>query len=378
MIARVSKIELPFSRSAESWVSRSRAKGTRSASIAASEKQTLFLGPENRLAEAMIARMVQADVDGPLVLSGVSGSGKSLIVHCIVHYWKAGADGWKAAPKDKTPRTGKTGSSDTGPKDAGMTGLPVLVTHASDWVRHVDEQGEQLGSSPWRSSVDRISMFVMEDLEALYGHPRAQFELCLMLDELAHRQLPTVATSKLAPSQMFPLDPRLISRLMAGTLVQMNVPSIETKRVFVESLHLQGVDADRLEGRLEELVTLQQVQALARQWEVCPDRVTASTLPDVDETIRLCSNYFDLSVAQLRGKSRRQGTVFARHVTIVILRDLLQASFSEIGRALGGRDHSTVLHAYRKLSRQSKADPKLCPLVEELKAIICRQAALQR
>ncbi|MEM8680043.1 MAG: helix-turn-helix domain-containing protein [Planctomycetota bacterium] len=311
------------------------------------------MGPENRLAESLIAKFVgdssaEQRVESPLVVMGVSGCGKSLMIRCIVHYWRSRADR-----------------------------LPVLVTDSSDWVRHVDESGEKVGSAPWRLGVDRISMFVMEDLEALEGHPRAQLELCLMLDELAARQIPAVATSKLAPSQMFPLEPRLISRLMGGTLMPVRLPSATTKRRFAEALDLNAVAHRTLEARLDDLVTLQQVHALGQQLRVCPQALEQRPPLEVEEVIQLCAKYFQLPVQQLRGKSRRQGTVFARHITMLVLRDLLEVSFTKIGEQLGGRDHSTVLHAYRKLSKKSKQDPKLCATIEELKGNLCRLAALQ-
>jgi chromosomal replication initiator protein len=75
---------------------------------------------------------------------------------------------------------------------------------------------------------------------------------------------------------------------------------------------------------------------------------------------------FGLSAAELKGKSRQQGIAEARAVAMCLVRRLTEASYAEIGRHFSGRDHTTVLHACRKIEANVRRDPATAHLLEEL------------
>lgn len=333
VVAEVSQIAVPPVRSPM----RSRSTSTHRTAF-----QTLFLGPENHFVESMIARIINqgCNDESPFVFWGVSGTGKSLIGRCILHYWTL-----------------------------QRPSAPALMTSASDWVRHVDQAGESTRGLTGLTLPDRISLFWIEDLESLAGRTRAQHELSLLLDELQSRGIPILATCKLAPSQLHELEPRLASRLMSGTLVQVNLPSKATMKEFMRSLNLSPSVTRSLSRRIRSTTSLLQLQALASRLQV--EGVEPHDRQHrCDEVLQACARYFGCSLKQLRGPSRRQGLAFARRVTVWMLRDLTQKPFKEIGRLLGGRDHSTVLHAFHKVDQELKEDLKLYEIVDQLRKTI--------
>ena len=338
VVAGVSKIDVPPMRSSKRLQS---GIGV----ISANDRRTLYLGPENRLVEATIARIVgQGFADeGPFVFWGVSGSGKSLIGRSIIDY--------------HTRRALKS---------------PALITTASDWVRHVDDAGEGTDRAPWLTMVDRISLFVIEDLESLAGHLQAQYELALMLDGLAASEIPVVVTCKRAPIHFHELDPRLISRLMAGTLVQVRLPSEATITAFVSDINVRPEVREALDQHFGSSTSLQEIHSLVQRLNHGDDQESVHFT--TEDVIRVCARYFRFSVKQVKGPSRRRGLAFARSVTVFLLRDLTHKSFKEVGHLLGGRDHSTVLHAFKKIDQEIKQDPDLYALIKDLRSAIHSQA----
>ena len=84
------------------------------------------------------------------------------------------------------------------------------------------------------------------------------------------------------------------------------------------------------------------------------------------EIIAAVARHFGLPQKQLKSQSRRQSIVTARAVAIYLARELAGASYEQIGRALGGRDHTTIIHNYRKIERERSHDPAVQEAIEEL------------
>jgi chromosomal replication initiator protein len=87
-----------------------------------------------------------------------------------------------------------------------------------------------------------------------------------------------------------------------------------------------------------------------------------------DSIIRLVARYYQLPVTQLNGSSRRHSLVRARGLAIYLIRDLTGISFQQIGKYFAGRDHTTVLHAFRKADALIQCDPDAQMAVSELLA----------
>jgi chromosomal replication initiator protein len=92
----------------------------------------------------------------------------------------------------------------------------------------------------------------------------------------------------------------------------------------------------------------------------------------VDTIISLIAEHFGMGVADLIGKKRTRELVYPRHITMYLLREELNLSFPEIGRELGGKDHTTVMHGYNKITREIESEPKIPHDIAQIKQRLAR------
>ena len=134
--------------------------------------------------------------------------------------------------------------------------------------------------------------------------------------------------------------------MMVDALRLSTLRTKETNATFVISVSLSGC---RYSLKLEETITLDiAIQALA------PVAPRERTYPCPDAVIKAVAEYFNLSPQDLRGKSRVREIADARHIAMYLLREDAQLPLKLIGRLLGNRDHSTVIHGCRKISTYVK------------------------
>ena len=317
-------------------------------------------GPENRLAASAVKALL---ADGSsqyrlLVLYGASGTGKSHLAQGIAEWWK------KHFPA-----------------------LPALCTGGADFARNYAAAVDRQRVEPWRADYRAASLVVIEDLEQLAGKRAAQQELRHFLDAWSLGEATVVVTARTLPSQLPMLGAGLRSRLSAGLAVPLAVPGTVARRTILHRLASAGgislpgraieALADSLHvavpGLHSALLKLRIAadqdghrldSASIRRWIRTSGRTAPLTLRAITSAT---AKYFGLRVADLKSASRRQSVVAARGMTICLARQLTDASLEKIGVYLGGRDHTTVLHGYRRTERNIKRDPALRQAAMELK-----------
>ena len=195
-----------------------------------------------------------------------------------------------------------------------------------------------------------------------------------------------VVTAPLPPPELRGLAPALQSRLLAGLSVSLSPPGARTRLAILQQLAaLREIElpepvaqalADGLNGTVPELLgALVQLEVPARMNDVPIDGAAVRRYladrnkrcqPQLTDIAIATSRYFALKVAELRGPSRRRPVVAARDVAMYLARNLMQLSLSQIGDYFGGRDHTTVMHGFRKTEGLLKTDPLVRRAVEEL------------
>lgn len=141
----------------------------------------------------------------------------------------------------------------------------------------------------------------------------------------------------------------LSSVLNSSTAIQINIQII---RAFTE-LRNRQTDNFELAPKLESLESRLNHRIDQLEARLQKDTASATALRPIDDPVCTIQNtvaqYFGLTVSKLKSSSRMQRVSLARHLSVFFMRTKLGMSFSEIGRQTGGRDHSTILHAYRKI-----------------------------
>lgn len=311
-------------------------------------------GPENAsictLATYFLPKLLdhQHAVDhwNPLVLYGPTGSGKSHLVQGLVARWLENAP----------PET-------------------CCLMSAVDFARELASAIEVNHINAFRARFNRYRFFVLEDLQHLQRKDSTQQELQLLLDRMVRQGCQCVVTANRSLPQLPWLSFTLSSRLMGGTSISVRRVSRSTRSLLLRDLlaarGLQGSDQELETIANHAGKTLPNLRGAVAELELLAKHVGTSELsellsvwmnkqsvrvPTNDEILRSHAEHFHLTVSQLRSASRTRTVVLARSLAMLLCRELTGASYTKIGEAFGGRDHSTVLHACRKMQQLTALD----------------------
>jgi chromosomal replication initiator protein len=314
--------------------------------------------PENRSAQAAVERVAQAIrrhksrvAHNPLILHGPAGTGKTHLVHALIAH----------ATLDRPDLTVVLFSA------RELIPAGVLDANPVDGVRTAD-------------------LVVVEDLQNL---PAAAVEVFVQLvDRCRARGQQLIVTCAIGPAQLDRLPGRLSTRLSAGLVVRLLPLSPSSRLAFLLdrvqrfgqsiasdvlewlALHLPG-SARQLEAALGKVETLARLSGKPLN----EAEVAGHFQPDLDprrlsvESIaQRVGGYFRVAPDQLQSRSRGRLALVPRQIGMYLARRLTRCSLQEIGSYFGGRDHSTVLHACRKVEEALTHDAALSGAVHQLQA----------
>jgi chromosomal replication initiator protein len=321
--------------------------------------------PENRSALAAVQRLADAlctqrlrSQPSPLLLHGPAGTGKTHLVSALI------------------------GSVSQCRPTLTCTHLPAA--EAADCLRPVyDEDGGTVSAAAvdWHSD-----LLVLEDLQHL--PVRAAAALVGVLDARTARLEPTVCTTTMGPARLAHLPVRLTSRLAAGLVVGLEPLAPASRLAFLQDraerrqlplsrdVHAWLAEHAGSSGRqLEGAVA--RVEALSRLHGRIPDLALVTAQFQVDAEVgkatveRIAERvgaYFRLEPRQIQSRRRLRHALLPRQVGMYLARRLTPLSLQQIGAYFGGRDHSTVLHACRKVEEAMVHDTALSGAVRQLHA----------
>lgn len=246
-----------------------------------------------------------------------------------------------------------------------------------------------------------IDVLLIDDFQFLQGKTMQQ-EFCHTFNSLVDAKRQVIVAADVPPAQLESIDQRMRSRLAGGLVVDIELPDLELRRSILHT-RLQGARqrqpglhvpedviefiANRitgggreLEGALNRVIALQQL----RQGTPMTVDLAAQALRDltqtaeairvrIDDILQAIGRHYNVSRADLLSPRRARAIVRPRQVGMYLAKKLTSRSLPEIGRRFGGRDHSTVLHAVRKVEELMQADDKMAREVALLTRIIEQQ-----
>ena len=247
-----------------------------------------------------------------------------------------------------------------------------------------------------KESLRNIDLLVIDDMQFLQGKS-IQNEFCHLLNTLLDSARQVVVAADRAPWELESLDPRVRSRLQGGVAIEMEAPDYEMRlEILKRRLDVARQDdpsLDIAQGVLEHVA--RRVTASGRELEGAFNQLLfrRSFEPDlsmerVDELLahlvgageprrvriediqRVVARHYNVSRQELVSNRRTRVIVKPRQIAMYLSKTLTPRSFPEIGRRFGGRDHTTVLHAVRKIEELIAGDQKLNHEVELLKRLI--------
>lgn len=290
---------------------------------------------------------------------------------------------------------------------AGLTGVrtamfgddSVLALTGAEFARAVARAHGTQSLAALRTKYRRAAALVMDDLDQLADKTTAQQELAATIEALVKRGSPVLVALHHLPGETRGLIPSLVSRLSGGLVVPLAIPAYEARRELTAAyarelgLNLPPSLLDRLAGKQASAGWYPQTAPQIRQiLQELLDQVAATNhgadqagveallgkharaaAPEPATIIASVAKHFRLPVGELRGPSRQSGVVHARSLAMYLARRLTPLSFLEIGRHFGNRDHTTVLHACRKVEGLYQTDADLQHTVDQLATSIAGQ-----
>jgi chromosomal replication initiator protein len=315
--------------------------------------------PENRAARLAASRVAQTVASGkassalnPLLLHGPAGTGKTHLVTALVH------EVLRQAP-DRV----------------------VCVVAAGELM----SAGGDDGGDPL-AEARRADLLVVEDLQHLPA--RAAEAFVRLVDHGLARGQQQVFTACAGPARLTHLPARLTSRLAGGLVVGLSAFSPQSRRTYLAGgARRRGLAVDPavldwlaghlagsgrvLDGALARLETLTRLEGRPPTAHDVAAHFRAEAeagRPTVERIAQWVGRYFQIEPRQLQSRSRLRSALVPRQVSMYLARQLTDLSLQQIGAYFGGRDHSTVLHACRKVEEALAGDIPLSQAVRQLHA----------
>ncbi len=323
--------------------------------------ENFVVGPSNRLAQASCVAVSQSpgNTYNPLFLYGNSGLGKTHLLHAVCYEAKKRSDG-----------------------------AVIQFTGCEDFVNRFIRGIQEGNMAGFQRQFRNVDMLVIDDVQFLREREQSQEEFFHTFNALYNNGKQIILSADSPPGQIPSLEERLISRFNWGLVTRIDPPSYETRVAIVQKKALlRGLDIGdeiaeyiarkvhanirELEGALTTIyavamttdkpITLELAQrALEGQLESAARHINITNIIDV------VTRHFDVRLADLQSKKRSQSITEPRQICMYLARNLTKHSLEEIGGHLGGRDHTTVMHACNKIGQAKSSDSQMHVLLGEL------------
>ncbi|MDD4136131.1 MAG: chromosomal replication initiator protein DnaA, partial [Candidatus Shapirobacteria bacterium] len=241
-----------------------------------------------------------------------------------------------------------------------------------------------------------LDCILVDDIQFIAGKEYTQQEFFHTFNALHMNGKQVILTSDRKPSEIDHLEDRLVSRFMGGLTVDIQLPDYEMRIAIIsQKIEEKGISitpeaveflANNTESNIREIEgKLQQItiQSLSQQiGEVDLQFVQNffnpnknSTINDLRSTqlnprhiISVCAKHFNIKTSDLCGKSRKKELVNARHITAYLLLTQINLPLEEVGHLLGGRDHTSIMHARDKIINDFSTNPQTRQLINQIKS----------
>ena len=235
-----------------------------------------------------------------------------------------------------------------------------------------------------------LDVFLIDDIQFLSGKERTEEVFFNIFNELQQNGKQLIISSDRPPKAIPGIEQRLISRFEWGMIADISSPDFETKIAIIEEkLHEKNFkfshdiveylarsinnNIRELEGIINRIIALSQLQNRQLLLDEVK-QITSSIIVNTQKNsltpknvIMKVAEYFDIAIEDIIGPCRKKNLTEPRQIIMYLMREELKLSYPVIGQELGGRDHTTVIHACDKVNRQIKMDDKTRQDVNTLK-----------
>lgn len=310
-----------------------------------------IVGSSNRLAHAASLAVAErpAEAYNPLFLYGGVGLGKTHLLQAIAHL---------ALENDKR----------------------IIYTTSETFTNDLINAIRTQSTEQFREKYRTTDFLLIDDIQFIAGKESTQEEFFHTFNALHSSGSQIVLSSDRPPKAITTLEDRLRSRFEWGLLADVQPPDLETRiailrfKADAQSAYLSNEVMEfiarraqsnirELEGALNKVIAyasmIRQPVSLELAEHALQDIVSRRSELTVDQIITVVARFYNLDKSVLLGRGRKKDVAFARQMAMYLAREETDASLPQIGEALGGRDHTTVMHGWEKIASRIEQDNRL-------------------
>lgn len=316
--------------------------------------ETFVTGKANQLARAASIQVAHnpGTSYNPMFLYGGVGLGKTHLIHAIGNHLL------KEKPNAR-----------------------IRYIHAEQYVSDVVRAYQQKAFDRFKRYYHSLDLLLIDDIQFFSGKSRTQEEFFYAFEALLSNKSQVIITSDTYPKEMAGIDDRLISRFDSGLTVAIEPPELEMRvAILMKKAVSEGIPmsedvaffvAKHLRSNVRELEgALRKILAFVRfHGREVTIEVARTALKDllsiqnrqisVENIQKAVADFYSIKVADMYSKKRPANIARPRQIAMFMAKELTQKSLPEIGELFGGRDHTTVLHAVRKIAEERSHDSQL-------------------
>jgi chromosomal replication initiator protein len=328
--------------------------------------QHFVVGNNSRFAHAACRAVAEtpAKAYNPLFLYGGVGLGKTHLMHAIGH-----------AVLEKHHRR------------------RVAYVTSEKFMNEMISSIQEGRMNDFRTRYRTVDVLLVDDIQFLAGKDRTQEEFFHTFNSLHELNRQIVISSDRPPKEIPTLEERLRSRFQWGLIADIQPADFETRVAILKSkvgpyarlvpedvlsfiAHKIQKNIRELEGALIRVIAHASLNRSAVNVDMAA-KLLQDVIPSTDtrtlsiDTIaRAVANFYHISLEEMKGKRRDKHIVFPRQVAMYLIREETASSLPAIGQAFGGRDHTTVLHSYEKISTEARDDQRLQSDLRKIREIL--------
>ncbi len=324
--------------------------------------ENFVVGKENEFAHAAALAIANnpAGAYNPFFLYGHSGLGKTHLINAIAN-----------KIRENNPE------------------LVIVYVKGDEFTSELIEAIQHQTQRQFKNKYRQADILLMDDVQFLSGKLSVQEEMFHTFDSLYENNRQIILTSDRPPKDLNNIEERLQGRFSMGLTADVQPPEYETRVAIIKrkarfyNLNIPDevveLIATKIKSNVRELEgTIKKLKAYNSLWGQTPTialakdameaviKENASAAITPDSVIDEVSRYFDVSVDKIKGDRKTADIVLPRQIAMYIIREKTSLSLPEIGKALGGKNHTTVLHSINKIAEAVKQDPQVHKIVAEL------------
>jgi len=253
----------------------------------------------------------------------------------------------------------------------------ILYTTSENFTNNYIHSIKSGNAKDFKEKYRKVNVLLIDDIQFMGGKDGTQQEFFHTFNELHQSNRQIIITSDRPPKSISAIEKRLISRFEQGMIADVSQPDIETKIAILDKkcqeknfpLELNIIDyivnnitnnIRELEGALNRIIAFHEfnnIKPSLKSIKTILENIILNTPKKIispKQIIEIVANFYNLSPKEIVGQKRQKEIAWARQVSIYLIRETLGTSYPTIGKEIGGRDHTTALHACKKIEKEIK------------------------